>query len=85
MAPQYSPIREYYEPKYHETSKIDWNVPDRRTLLHWRPNIITNSDGQVKTSFFNGDRTGKMVLICEGITSNGKVGYSELFYEVDKR
>ncbi len=82
-APQYSPIREYYVPEYHEPSKIDWSVPDRRTLLHWKPNIITNSDGQGKTIFYNGDLTGKMVLICEGITSNGKVGYSELFYEVD--
>ncbi len=82
-APQYSPIREYYAPEYHEPSKIDWDVPDRRTLLYWKPNIITNSNGQAKTTFFNGDLTGKMVLICEGITSNGKVGYSELFYEVD--
>ncbi len=82
-APQYSPIREYYVPEYHEPSKIDWNVPDRRTLLHWKPNIVTNSKGQAKTTFFNGDLTGKMVIICEGITSNGKVGYSELFYEVD--
>jgi len=24
-----------------------------------------------------------MVIICEGITSNGKVGYSELFYEAE--
>ncbi len=82
-APQYSPIREYYAPEYHEPLKIDWDVPDRRTLLYWKPNIITNSNGQAKTTFFNGDLTGKMVLICEGITSNGKVGYSELFYEVD--
>ncbi|HIB46701.1 MAG TPA: hypothetical protein EYN07_00070 [Flavobacteriaceae bacterium] len=82
-APQYSPIREYYVPDYHEPEKIDWTVPDRRTLLHWKPNIFTNSEGLAKTTFFNGDLTGIMVIICEGITSNGKVGYSELFYEVD--
>ena len=82
-APQYSPIREYYIPEYYEPSKIDWNVPDRRTLLHWKPNMVTNSNGLAETTFFNGDLTGKMVLICEGITSNGKVGYSELFYEVE--
>lgn len=82
-APQYSPVREYYTPEYYEPSKIDWSVPDRRTLLYWKPNIVTDSNGQAKTTFFNGDLTGKIVLICEGITSNGKVGYSELFYEVD--
>ncbi len=84
MAPQFTPIREYYVPEYHEPSKIEWSIPDRRTLLHWKPKIVTNSNGLAKTSFFNGDLTGKMVLICEGITSNGKVGYSELFYEVEK-
>ncbi len=71
-------------PEYYEPSKIDWNVPDRRTLLYWKPNIVTDSNnGQAKITFFNGDLTGKMVLICEGITANGKVGYLELFYEVD--
>ena len=82
-APQYSPIREYYVPEYHDPEKIDWSIPDRRTMLFWKPNIITNKNGQAKTTFFNSDITGKMVLICEGITPNGKVGYSELIYEVD--
>ena len=82
-ASQYSPIREYYAPEYHDQEKIDWSVPDRRVLLYWNPNIVTNSNGQAKTSFFNSDITGTMVLIFEGITSNGKVGYSELVYEVD--
>ncbi|MGB3143939.1 MAG: hypothetical protein WBB24_07510, partial [Maribacter sp.] len=82
-APQYSPIREYYAPKYQEPEKIDWTVPDRRTLLYWKPNIVTNSEGLAKTTFFNGDLTGKMVIICEGITSNGKVGYSEVYYQVE--
>jgi len=82
-APQYSPIREYYAPEYHEPEKIEWDIPDRRTLLFWKPNILTNSEGQAKTTFFNADLTGKMVIICEAITSSGKVGYAELIYEVD--
>ena len=81
-APQFSPTREYYVPEYHEPSKIDWDVPDRRTLLYWKPDVVTNSEGKAKTSFFNSDLTGKMVIICEGITLSGKVGYSELVYEV---
>jgi hypothetical protein len=84
-AHQYSPIREYYVPEYHNPEKIDWSIPDRRTMLFWKPNIITDKNGQAKTTFFNSDITGKMVLICEGITPNGKVGYSEVFYSVDNR
>ncbi len=82
-APQYAPIREYYAPEYHDPSNIDWNIPDRRTLLYWKPNVITNLNGQAQVTFFNGDLTGKMLLICEGITANGKVGYTELYYDVD--
>lgn len=82
-APQFSAEREYYVPEYHEPSKIDWDIADRRSLLYWAPNIMTNEKGQTVTTFFNSDITGKMVIICEGITSNGKVGYSKLFYEVN--
>ncbi|AZQ59970.1 hypothetical protein EJ994_14615 [Maribacter sp. MJ134] len=83
-APQYSVTREYYSPEYHEPSKIDWSVPDRRTLLYWKPDILTNSNGEAKTTFFNGDISGKMMLIVEGFTSSGHLGYSELSYEIDK-
>ena len=42
-APQFSPIREYYIPEYHEHASIDWNIPDRRTLLCWKSNITTDN------------------------------------------
>ncbi len=83
IAPQFSPEREYYVPPYQDAEKIDWDIPDRRTLLYWKPNIPINDTGQANTVFFNSDIRGKMVLICEGITANGKIGYSELIYEVD--
>lgn len=81
-APQYSPKREFYVPEYTNPSKIDWSVPDLRTLLHWQPNISTNTDGTANITFFNGDTTGKMIVICEGITADGSVGYSEITYEI---
>ncbi|WP_350291714.1 hypothetical protein [uncultured Croceitalea sp.] len=81
-APQYSPIREFYVPEYNNPAIIDWNIPDIRTLLHWEPNLITNIDGKAKLTFFNSDTTGKMIIICEGITNNGNVGYTEIVYDV---
>jgi hypothetical protein len=82
-APQFSPIREFYNPEYQESENIDWNIPDRRTLLYWKPNIATDKiTGKAITTFFNSDLKGKMVIICEGITADGKVGYSNLTYEV---
>jgi hypothetical protein len=82
-APQFSPVREYYVPEYHNKSQLDRSIPDRRRLLFWKPNLITNINGEVKASFFNSDITGKMLLICEAITLNGKIGYSEVTYQVE--
>jgi|TARA_E500000318_G_scaffold111365_1_gene129707 hypothetical protein len=82
-APQFTPIREFYVPEYHEPSKIDWDVPDRRTLLHWKPDIVTNREGKTETTFFNSDLTGNMVIICEGISPTGKVGYTQIIYRVN--
>jgi len=83
-APQFSPIREYYIPEYHEPASIDWDIPDRRTLLYWKPDIATdNITGQAVATFFNSDITQTMVIICEGITADGKVGFTRLTYEVE--
>lgn len=83
-APQYSPKREFYAPEYANPFKIDWDVPDLRTLLHWQPNISANSEGGTNITFFNADVTGKMMIICEGIASDGSVGYSEITYEIEE-
>ena len=85
VAPQFTAVREFYVPKYQEPSEIDWSMPDARSLLHWTPNLSTDQKGQAELTYFNSDLTGSMVILCEGITSSGKVGYSELFYTVDNQ
>lgn len=81
-APQYAPRREFYAPQYNDLSEQNSTDPDFRTLLHWQPNIVTDTKGEATVNFFTDDATGKKVIICEGITDDGRVGYSEIIYEV---
>ena len=81
-APQYSPKREFYAPRYDKESERDNSVPDFRTLLHWQPNIVTDSNGESNITFYTDDSSGKKLLICEGITDDGRVGYADITYEV---
>lgn len=81
-APEFSPKREFYSPAY-DNDEEDSGVPDLRKLIHWVPNIITDTKGNATIKFFNGDVAEKVLVICEGISfTKGAVGQSDLSYEV---
>ncbi len=81
-APQFSPKREFYSPEYDSTDD-NGSIPDLRTLIHWQPNIRTDAQGNATVKFFNGDITGKVLIICEGIGSGeGGIGRGEISYDI---
>ncbi|MDN5202407.1 hypothetical protein QQ008_13555 [Fulvivirgaceae bacterium BMA10] len=83
--PVFSPPREFYAPKYEKLSPKDWVKPDFRALVHWEPNLKTDSTGSASIDFYNADVTGEMQVIVEAISDDGKIGYQELIYDVKKR
>jgi hypothetical protein len=82
--PVFSPLQEFYTPKYASLKEEDWKLPDLRNLLHWAPVQKTDSAGKASLSFYNGDQTGKVQVVVEAITNKGEIGYTELLYEVKK-
>lgn len=81
-APEFSPKREFYSPEY-ETPDDNDGVPDLRTLVHWEPNIRTDTQGNATVKFFNGDIAEKVLIICEGIgLSGGGIGRGEITYDI---
>lgn len=69
----YSVIRNFYSPVYdgHEDQK---NIKiDFRSLLYWNPNVNTDVEGLAWVSFYNSDQTGKVQVVAEGITKDGKL------------
>ncbi|SFS86126.1 hypothetical protein SAMN04487906_1939 [Zhouia amylolytica] len=75
-------VKEYYTPKYTTFSEKESDIGDYRSLIYWNPSISIQP-GETKTiDFFNGDITGKHLIIVEMITEDGRIGYRELPYEV---
>src|SRR5690606_12486949 len=81
--PVFSPSKEFYTPKYDAAQQEDHlQAPDLRSVIHWQPILKTDGSGIAKTSFYNTDITGEVLVIVEAIAENGVVGYQEFSYKV---
>jgi len=83
--PVFSPLREFYVPKYETLTPESWVRPDYRALIHWSPNHFTDEKGEVETEFYNADLLGEMLVVVEAISADGRIGYQEFSYGVEKR
>jgi hypothetical protein len=63
--------REFYSPKYETQQEIDSRLPDLRNTLLWAPDIVIGKEGKTSFQFYSSDRSGKFVIILQGISSNG--------------
>ena len=73
--------REFYSPKYEaaDTSNIG---QDLRTTVFWKPDLITDKDGNASFSFYNADIKGIYRVVVEGIDENGDIGRQVYRYRV---
>ncbi|MDN5215079.1 hypothetical protein QQ020_23560 [Fulvivirgaceae bacterium BMA12] len=83
--PVFSALREFYAPKYERISPEDWIKPDLRSIVHWEPNIKTDSLGGVSLSFYNSDNLGEILVVVEAISDEGDIGYQKYVYNVKKK
>jgi hypothetical protein len=77
--------REFYSPKYENLKTEDWYKPDLRALIYWEPKLSADSLGRTSATFYNSDNTGKVEVVVEAISEDGKIGYQELEYKVKER
>jgi hypothetical protein len=76
----YYQAREFFSPKYSKPQEIE--KLDLRTTIFWKPNIVTDSDGEATVTFFNADQTAKVRIVAEGISDRGIPLMSKGEYEV---
>jgi len=69
----YQPPIEFYSPKYDSQTSIDYSKPDLRTTIFWKPNVITDDEGNATLDFYTADETGTYTVIIEGISADGKL------------
>ena len=81
MIDAFSPVKEFYAPKYDVTDS-DNAPPDLRNLIYWNPTIKSGINSSISVDFFNGDVEGDYIILVEAISSEGHIGYGELEYRV---
>jgi len=73
-----TPNKNYYVQTY-DTSNFD-RVPDYRTLLFWKPNIVVDGNS-FDFEFFTSDITGEFEIIVDGFTTYGKpISFSQSIF-----
>ncbi|WP_296315975.1 MG2 domain-containing protein [Winogradskyella sp. UBA3174] len=74
----------FYAPSYDTLTNQDWTLPDNRSVIHWSPNIELNAKGDYVLEFYNDDHIGEVSVIVEAISKDGKIGYIEKNYKIQK-
>jgi hypothetical protein len=77
----YDEPRIFYSPKHHTTLGKDYK-PDLRSTLFWEPDIEIGDNRVCFVNYYNDDKSGKITVIAEGITSSGIPVTGKAEYEV---
>ncbi len=48
-------------------------IPDLRSTLFWKPNVVCDANGKATVNYFMGDNQGSCTLTIEGVTPDGKI------------
>jgi len=64
---------EFYSPKY-ETQEAKWTtIPDYRTTIFWKPDIVISDEEEASFEFYTSDFKTTYSVVIEGITADGRI------------
>jgi hypothetical protein len=70
----YTPVREFYAPRYGAEKISDYAASDFRSTLYWNPEVkLDKSHRKVKLVFYNNDVSNKYRIVVEGMNQEGKL------------
>ncbi|MFA9191280.1 hypothetical protein AAGV28_07850 [Flavobacterium sp. FZUC8N2.13] len=75
--------REFYQAVYDEVTITD-PLPDYRNTLFWKPNIITDTNGEASVDFYCSDINTNFTGIIEGVSGEGLLGFDNFEFRVKK-
>jgi len=67
-----SPI-EFYAPKYDTPASKNSAIPDVRTTIFWKPDLLIPKDGKASFEFYTADFPTTYSVVIEGITTDGRI------------
>ncbi len=74
--------REFFSPRYEDKSQQESRMPDMRHLLYWAPEVKGDAEGKGEVSFFSSDVPGTYQVVVQGLSPEGKFGYTTLKFQV---
>jgi TonB-dependent SusC/RagA subfamily outer membrane receptor len=74
--------KEFYSPKY-EVTVVANKQPDLRATIYWKPEVLTDNDGNNSFTYYNADGVGTYRVLIEGIDNKGKIGRLVYRYRVE--
>jgi len=75
--------KNFYNPKY--IAPVPTKFSDFRPTIYWNPNILSNQQGEAKTSFYTSDKTGTYTVIVQGSDMGGGLGFSSFKINVNAK
>jgi len=69
----YQKPAEFYSPKYETLEAKRSVIPDLRTTIYWKPDIVISEDGKVTFELYTSDFRATYSVVIEGITSDGRM------------
>ena len=64
---------EFYAPEYETAETVNFGVPDYRTTIFWKPDIIVKDEGKATCDFYTSDFPATYSVVIEGLTNEGKI------------
>lgn len=73
---------EFYTPLYDTPSSLESKMPDRRSVLSWVPELLTDGKGKTSRAFYIADQAGTYIGVVQGLTKQGRCGYTTFKFDV---
>ena len=77
----YYKARTFYSPVY-DAKRPATQEQDLRTTVYWKPELVTDKDGNAAFDYYNSDSRGPFRLVVEGIGADGNIGRRVFRYQV---
>jgi TonB-dependent SusC/RagA subfamily outer membrane receptor len=74
--------REFYSPKY-DNINLNNKQKDLRSTIYWKPELVTDKNGNASFDYYNADGIGTYKVVIEGIDNKGNLGRQVYRYKVE--
>jgi hypothetical protein len=75
MAEGYKRPAEFYSPRYDTQEKRSGGDPDLRSTIYWKPDALTDENGNASVEFYTADTPTSYSVVIEGVCPDGTLIY----------